>query len=206
MNVVELDTTPYLHLKMRELRSLCKIKKITMGPRPSKLQLQELLAEFERANPSEDGNTEDEDSDLEGNSPPPVLLRENRAAQALTPNIIVRDAVSLTGETNISEITEDNSSEEDIQLARMAKRLALERQILNIERERKEMGLGPINGGSNITRARDSPDMLKIPKGIVTKYEDGDDITKWFTAFERACVTRKVNKSHWGALLWEMFT
>ncbi|KAJ1196560.1 hypothetical protein NDU88_000426 [Pleurodeles waltl] len=206
VNVVELDTTPYLHLQMRELRSLCKLKKIAMGSRPPKLQLQELLAEFERANPSEDGNTEDEDSDLEENSPLPVLFRENRASQALSPNIIVGDAVPLTGGTNISEITEDNSSEEDIQLARMAKRLALERQILAIERERKEMGLGPINGGSNITRVRDSPDMLKIPKGIVTKYEDGDDITKWFTAFERACVTRKVNKSHWGALLWEMFT
>ncbi|KAJ1109218.1 hypothetical protein NDU88_006581, partial [Pleurodeles waltl] len=64
----------------------------------------------------------------------------------------------------------------------------------------------PINGGSNLNRVRDSPDILKIPKGIVTKYEDGDDITKWFTAFERACVTRKVNRSHWGALLWEMFT
>ncbi|KAJ1142020.1 hypothetical protein NDU88_008348 [Pleurodeles waltl] len=206
VNVVELDTTPYLHLQMRELRSLCKLKKIAMGSRPSKLQLQELLAEFERANPSEDGNTEDEYSDLEGDSPPPVLSREDRASQALTPQIIVGDAGSLTGGTNISEITEDNSSEEDIQLARMAKRLALERQILAIERERQEMGLGPINGGSNINRVRDSPDMLKIPKGIVTKYEDGDDITKWFTAFERACVTRKVNKSHWGALLWEMFT
>ncbi|KAJ1087296.1 hypothetical protein NDU88_000476 [Pleurodeles waltl] len=206
VNVVELDTTPYLHLQMRELRSLCKLKKIAMGSRPSKLQLQELLAEFERDNPSEDGNTEDEYSDLEGDSPPPVLSREDRASQALTPQIIVRDAGSLTGGTNLSEITEDNSSEEDIQLARMAKRLALERQILAIERERQEMGLGPINGGSNINRVRDSPDMLKIPKGIVTKYEDGDDITKWFTAFERACVTRKVNKSHWGALLWEMFT
>ncbi|KAJ1150126.1 hypothetical protein NDU88_002924 [Pleurodeles waltl] len=178
VNVVELDTTPYLHLKMRELRSLCKIKKIVMGPRPSKLQLQELLAEFEKANPSEDGNSEDDDSDLEGDSPLPVLSREDRASQALTPQIIVRDAGSLTGGTNLSEITEDNSSEEDIQLARMAKRLALERQILAIERERQEMGLGPINGGSNINRVRDSPDMLKIPKGIVTKYEDGDDITK----------------------------
>ncbi|KAJ1155279.1 hypothetical protein NDU88_008012 [Pleurodeles waltl] len=206
VTVVELDTTPYLHLKMRELRSLCKIKKITMGPKPTKIQLQELLAEFEKANPSEGGNSEEEDSDQEENSPLPVLSRENRVPQTLTPKIIVRDAGSLTGETNTSEITEDSPSEEDIQLARMAKRLALERQILAIERERQEMGLGPINGGSNINRVRDSPDMLKIPKGIVTKYEDGDDITKWFTAFERACVTRKVNRSHWGALLWEMFT
>ncbi|KAJ1098887.1 hypothetical protein NDU88_003994 [Pleurodeles waltl] len=206
VTVVELDTTPYLHLKMRELRSLCKLKKITMGPKPTKIQLQELLAEFEKANPSEGGNSEEEDSDLEENSPLPVLSRENRVPQTLTPKIIVRDAGSLTGETNTSEITEDSPSEEDIQLARMAKRLAMEKQLLAIERERKEMGLGPINGGSNLNRVRDSPDILKIPKGIVTKYEDGDDITKWFTAFERACVTRKVNRSHWGALLWEMFT
>ncbi|KAJ1103692.1 hypothetical protein NDU88_001113, partial [Pleurodeles waltl] len=152
------------------------------------------------------GNSEEEDSDLEENSPLPVLSRENRVPQTLTPKIIVREAGSLSGETNTSEITEDNSSEDDPLLARMVKRLALEKQLLAIERERKEMGLGPIDGGSNLNRVRDSPDILKIPKGIVTKYEDGDDITKWFTAFERACVTRKVNRSHWGALLWEMFT
>ncbi|KAJ1135582.1 hypothetical protein NDU88_002020 [Pleurodeles waltl] len=198
---MELDITPYLHLKMRELRSLCKIKKIPIGLRPSKQQLQELLAEFEKANPSEDDTPEEEADDLEETSPPPVLHRENRAPQALSPNIVVRDAASLTGGTSTSEITEDSLSEEDLLLARMAKRLALERQILAIERERQEMGLGPINGGSNINRVRDSPDMLKIPKGIVTKYEDGDDITKWFTAFERACVTRKVSSPlgnvHW---------
>ncbi|KAJ1165396.1 hypothetical protein NDU88_005824 [Pleurodeles waltl] len=206
MNVVELDTTPYLHLKMRELRSLCNIKKITIGSRPTKIQLQELLAEFEKANPSDDDLTEEEISDLEGNSPLPVLNRETRASQALSPKMIVRNVASLTGGSSISEITEDALSEDDPLLARMVKRLALEKQLLAIERERKEMGLGPIDGGSNLNRVRDSPDILKIPKGIVTKYEAGDDITKWFTAFERACVTRKVNRSHWGALLWEMFT
>ncbi|KAJ1085658.1 hypothetical protein NDU88_005787 [Pleurodeles waltl] len=206
MNVVELDTTPYLHLKMRELRSLCNIKKITIGSRPTKIQLQELLAEFEKANPSDDDITEEEISDLEANVPPPVLNRENRTPQVLSPTVLVRNGESLTGGSHISEITEDALSEDYLMLARMAKRLALERQLLAIERERQEMGLGPINGGSNINRVRDSPDMLKIPKGIVTKFEDGDDITKWFTAFERACVTRKVNRSHWGALLWEMFT
>ncbi|KAJ1085659.1 hypothetical protein NDU88_005787 [Pleurodeles waltl] len=206
MNVVELDTTPYLHLKMRELRSLCNIKKITIGSRPTKIQLQELLAEFEKANPSDDDITEEEISDLEANVPPPVLNRENRTPQVLSPTVLVRNGESLTGGSHISEITEDALSEDYLLLARMAKRLALERQLLAIERERQEMGLGPINGGSNINRVRDSPDMLKIPKGIVTKFEDGDDITKWFTAFERACVTRKVNRSHWGALLWEMFT
>ncbi|KAJ1079679.1 hypothetical protein NDU88_000094 [Pleurodeles waltl] len=205
-NVMELDLTPYLHLKMRELRSLCKIKKIPVGLRPSKQQLQELLAEFEKANPSEDDLPEDDVSDLEENSPLPVLIREIRDPQSRTPTVIVRDAASLIGGASTSAITEDSLSEDDLLLARMAKRLALERQLLAIERERQEMGFGPIHGGSNINRVRDSPDMLKIPKGIVTKYEDGDDITKGFTAFERACATRKVNRSHWGALLWEMFT
>ncbi|KAJ1100384.1 hypothetical protein NDU88_005470 [Pleurodeles waltl] len=205
-NVVELDLTPYLHLMMMELRSLCKIKKIPIGLRPSKQQLQELLAEFEKANPSEDDNPENEDSELEENSHLLVLTREPRDPQSLIPTVLVRDAAFLTGGASTSEITEDSLSEDDLLLARMAKRLALERQLLAIERERQEKGLGPINGGSNLNRVRDSPDMLKIPKGIVTKYEDGDDITKWFTSFERACATRKVNKSHWGALLWEMFT
>ncbi|KAJ1138763.1 hypothetical protein NDU88_005144 [Pleurodeles waltl] len=191
---------------MRELRSLCKLKNIKAGLNPTKLQLQELLAEFDKAKPSEDDLPEEEASDMEENSPPPVLVRENRVPQTLTPTVIVRDAASLTGGSSTSGVTEDSFSEDDLLLARMAKRLALERQLLAIERERQEMGFGPTHGGSNINRVRDSPDMLKIPKGIVTKYEDGDDITKWVTAFERACATRKVNRSHWGALLWEMFT
>ncbi|KAJ1112613.1 hypothetical protein NDU88_000874 [Pleurodeles waltl] len=148
---------------------------------------------------------EGEASDVE-DFPPPILDREPRVPQTLSPQVIVRDVASLTGESNSSASIEGSLNEDDLLLARLAKRLALERQILAIERERQEMGLGPINGGSNINRVRDSPGMLKIPKGIVTKYEDGDDITKWFTAFERARATRKVNRSPWGALLWEMFT
>ncbi|KAJ1160929.1 hypothetical protein NDU88_001419 [Pleurodeles waltl] len=204
-NVMELDITLYLNLRMSELRSLCKTKKIRTGSNPTKVQLQELLAEFAKNNPSEDDLPGGEASDVE-EFPPPVLVREARVPDTLTPQVIVRDAASLTGESSTSGIIEDSPNEEDLLLARMAKRLALDRQLLAIERERQEMGFRPINGGSNLNRVRDSPDMLKIPKGIVTKYEDGDDITKWFTAFERACATRKVNRSHWGALLWEMFT
>ncbi|KAJ1120255.1 hypothetical protein NDU88_008429 [Pleurodeles waltl] len=203
--VTELNVTTYLHLRMSELRSLCKTKKIKTGSNPTKVQLQEFLAEFAKNNPSEDNLPEGEASDVE-EFPPPVIVREARVPQPRTPQVIVRDAASLTGESSTSGIIEDSLNEEDLLLARMAKTLALERQLLAIERERQEMGFGPINGGSNINRVRDSPDMLKIPKGIVTKYEDGDDITKWFTAFERACATRKVNRSHWAALLWERFT
>ncbi|KAJ1191628.1 hypothetical protein NDU88_000944 [Pleurodeles waltl] len=136
--VMELDLTPYLHLRMRELRSLCKLKNIKAGINPSIIQLQELLAEFAKANPSEDDLPEDEASDLEENSPPPVLIREIRAPQALSPTVLVKDAVSLTGGSSTSVITEDSLSEDDLLLARMAKRLALERQLLAIERERRD--------------------------------------------------------------------
>ena len=63
-----------------------------------------------------------------------------------------------------------------------------------------------MNGGSKkITREREESFHPKIPKGIVQKYGEGDDITKWFTAFERACSMRNIPLKYWGAILWELF-
>ena len=40
--------------------------------------------------------------------------------------------------------------------------------------------------------------------GIVPSFAEGDDMDKWFAAFERPCTIRRVSPQHWGSLLWKL--
>ena len=66
--------------------------------------------------------------------------------------------------------------EEDAHLARIERRATVEDRLVDIERKSADMGLGPIDGGSN-KPAREKEGSLdpKIPKGIIPKYVEGDD-------------------------------
>ena len=66
-------------------------------------------------------------------------------------------------------------------------------------KKRTRLGLKPgKDGGSNKENGTAGSFDHKLPKGIVPKYTEGDDIDKWFSSFERACKMRKLGKHNWG--------
>ena len=97
--------------------------------------------------------------------------------------------------------------QQELKLQLLEMGVELGEKKLALERERARMCLELINGDSkNKVRAREESPIPKIPKGFVPKYVEGDDITKWFTAFERACKMRHVKLWYWGSLLCELFS
>ena len=80
-------------------------------------------------------------------------------------------------------------------LALEERRIGLEYRKLALEEKRVQLGLNPgKDGGSNKEGSIGGSFDSKLPKGVVPKYTEGDDIDKWFTSFERACKMRKLGK------------
>ncbi|KAJ1195577.1 hypothetical protein NDU88_004856, partial [Pleurodeles waltl] len=82
---------------------------------------------------------------------------------------------------------------EESRLKLKQQQLALDRESLDLEKERQRLGFGPHGGSSSITdsnpvKEHDSRNLHKI----VPPYKEGDDINKWFAALERACVVQGV--------------
>ena len=214
--VEEVDLTPYLHMKMAELKRLCTARHLVWAQHPTKAQLQELLAGADavrKANGNPDEEEDEEETNVPehgGNSPVPDSLISPGDGGLGPPHlnpVVILDLPDVpstrVGNGGPSPIARH---EDDILLDRLERRAALEKQLLDLEKERAQLSLGLIDGGSKIIpRDREETFSSKIPKGIVPRYKEGDDIDKYLTAFERACEMRNVPTKYWGAILLELF-
>ncbi|XP_078528725.1 uncharacterized protein LOC144806177 [Lissotriton helveticus] len=84
-------------------------------------------------------------------------------------------------------------------------KLTLAQAKLALAREQKLSGLD-VTGGSNFPREKDRAyDNRNLTK-IVPPFKEGDDIHKWMTALERACMVQQVPENQWAAILWYSFS
>ncbi|XP_078508461.1 uncharacterized protein LOC144768563 [Lissotriton helveticus] len=83
--------------------------------------------------------------------------------------------------------------------------VALAQARLALAREQKLCGLDATSG-SNIPREKDRSYDNRNPTKIVAPYKEGDDIHKWMTALERACMVQQVPQDQWAAILWYSFS
>ncbi|XP_078523363.1 uncharacterized protein LOC144792289 [Lissotriton helveticus] len=179
----------------------------------------------------EDSDVEDpENEDQRGNQV--VVARLNQANLDLlgngegqhlprSHNIILpgnRRVRSLSGDSHISSASRESqrgmtSSQKIEHRARMrAVKLQIEREEvalaqarLALAREQKLCGLDA-TGGSIIPREKDrSYDNRNLTKSV-PPYKEGDDIHKWMTALERACMVQQVPQDQWAAILWYSFS